>query len=394
MTRIYENPAPAAGEARTRALVIGAGRYPHAKTKGFKPKLNDLSSVGPSVRKFVTKLLTEWREDLAAPLATVDLLLSETAAPDGSTWSAIGVEGEPQGDTPLDSPTLPNVSAAVTKCLQNATPQDHFLFLCCGHGFWKSHSYFVLSDFGISAKNPWTTVIDLDDFKLGLSQEVPRNQWLFFDCCRDIAPEILNTLSKIGDPLIQVDAVEISTAKKKGALYQFGMSSAAPGEKAFGIPGNPSRFCEMLIDAIDGSAAVSTSQGKWWVSDRGIADAIQSYQKRHPDLAEPEFYVFATPISNDAPQRMRFRSIKDEPKSRFIAYSKPRPALKKASVVVIRDAVEQPVVNPDGRSRLLIELEARHFFKVAATFESGAKKEVDVFANLPLAEPDENEFIA
>ncbi len=69
------------------------------------------------------------------------------------------------------------------------------------------------------------------------------------------------------------------------------------------------------------------------------------------------------------------------------------PALKKASVVVIRDAVEQPVVNPDGRSRLLIELKALHFFTVAATFESGAKKEVDVFANLPLAMPDENEFI-
>ncbi len=152
MTRIYENPAaPAAGEARTRALVIGAGRYPYAKTKGFQTELNDLSSVGPSVRKFVTKLLTEWREDLAAPLATVDLLLSETAAPDGSTWSAIGVEGEPQGDTPLDSPAQPYRMSSQPSLNVCRTRRYMIIFCSCAAGTDFLEIPFLFRPFGFRA---------------------------------------------------------------------------------------------------------------------------------------------------------------------------------------------------------------------------------------------------
>lgn len=397
MTRIYENPvAPAAGEARTRALVIGAGRYPNAKTKGTKvPVLEDLTSVGPSVRAFVTKLLSEWRTELSTPLGSLDLLLSETVAPGGSKWNALGIGGEPPGETAIDPPTLQEVKTALANCLANSATQDHFLFLCCGHGFWKSHSYFVLSDFGATPQNPWPNVIDLDDFRLGLSQEVPRNQWLFFDCCKDIPAKILSALGNIGDPLIQATAEEITAANKRGALSQFGMSSATPGEKAFGIPGKPSRFCEMLIEAIDGGGAVAKHGPKWWVNERGIGDAVQNYTKRYPDLDDPDFYKFATPISNDMPDRMLFRSIAGEPKSRFVAYSKPRPALKNASVAFVHDVGQpQPVENPHGRAKLLIELPARKSVKVIATFQGGSRKEVDVFAALPLAEPGDQEFIA
>lgn len=396
MTRIFSNPALPASAARLRVLVLGAGLYPNAKTPSTKrPILQDLTSVGPSVREFVSKLLRMWSADLALPLGTIDMLLSETAQPNGSRWTALGVPGEAADDTAIDAPTLAHVNLALESCLEGVRQQDHFLFLCCGHGFWKSHAYFVLSDFGIPASNPWSTVIDLDDFRLGLTQIAPRTQWLFFDCCKDIPERILGTLSAIGNPLIQSTSEEIARANKRfGALAQFGLSSATPGQQAFGIPDKPSRFCEMLIEAFDGAGAISKRDGQWWVDDRGVGDAVRSYAQRYPELPNAEFYNFATPISNDMPGRIRFRKLASEPKSRFVILSKPRPAMQNAAVKVTPDGEQQPVFSksPVGCAKLLIELPARRNYTVIANF-GGAEKVVEVYGALPMAEPDDWEFL-
>ena len=379
-----------------RVLVLGAGRYPHAKKETTRrPKLEDLDSVGPSVWAFVRKLLGEWREDLEVPLGTVDLLLSETAQPGGSQLPALGVEGEAAAGSRIDEPTLANVNAALVASLEGAGVQDHFFFLCCGHGFWKTHSFFLLSDFGAIARNPWTTVIDLDGFRLGLSQEKPRWQWLFFDCCKDIPEAVLTTLSNIGDPLIQTNAEEIVKANRLGALSQFGLASAALGQQAFGIPGKPSRFCEMLLEALNGAGAISKREAKWQVDDRGITDAVRSYAQRNPDLPDPDFYKGTLPISNDMPGRMRFRAIGAEPKSRLVAFSKPRPLMKAADIAVIRDGISKPIWSrtPAGRAKILIELPARLPCTVAATFPNGNTRKIEVYGALPQAEPEEVEFV-
>jgi hypothetical protein len=339
MTRVYQNPAPPpAGSAQTRVLIIGAGRYPFAQSEtARKPKLKHLESVGPSIRTFLTKLLCDWSSDLCAPLATIDLLLSESDSPDGSVWPGLSVPGEVATGTRIDEPTLPKVNEALNASLDGATVDDHFLFLCCGHGFWKTQSFFILSDFGSNERNPWDAVIDLDGFRIGLAQEKPRYQWLFFDCCKDIPDAVLRTLSNIGTPLIETNAEEIAKANKLGALSQFGLSSAAIGERAFGIPGKPSRFFEMLIDALGGAGAVSRSDGKWWINDRGITDAVRSYALRHPELTDPEFYKTAMPISNDMPGRLSFRSVVNAPKSRLVVFSSPRTAMRDAELVVLCD---------------------------------------------------------
>ena len=378
-----------------RVLILGAGRYPNAKRGTTRrPKLNDLESVGPSIWAFVTKLLREWKDELEVPVGRVDLLLSETAQPEGSQWSPLGVQGEVAAGTRIDEPTLANVNAALAASLEGAEVQDHFLFLCCGHGFWKTHSFFLLTDFGATS-NPWTAVIDLDGFRLGLSQEKPRFQWLFFDCCKDIPEAVLTTLSNIGDPLIQTNAEEIVRANRLGALSQFGLASAVPGQQEFGIPGKPSRFCEMLIEALDGAGAISKRNAKWWVDDRGITDAVRSYAQRNPDLPDPDFYKAALPISNDMPWRMRFRAVGAEPKSRLVAFSKPRPAMKAANIAVLCDGNPEPIWSrrPAGRAKILIELPARLPCTIAATFSDGNTRQLDVYGALPVAEPEEAEFI-
>src|SRR5262249_24174340 len=153
------------------------------------------------------------------------------------------------------------------------------------HGFWKSEQFFCLSDFGANMNNPWASVIALDRFRQGIRQKEPRNQWLFFDCCSDIHEQVLNVLGNMGDPLITPTASGLVTAQRRyGAVSQFGLASSTPGLQAFGIPNRPSRFCEILIDAIEGAGAISRHKGEWWVDHRGIDDAVRSYARRKPDL--------------------------------------------------------------------------------------------------------------
>jgi hypothetical protein len=147
------------------------------------------------------------------------------------------------------------------------------MFACCGQGFWKTRPYFFLSNFGENQNAPWVDVIDLDGLRQGLGQQKPRTQWLFFDRCQDISATAMNNLSNIGDPLIQTDVEELLRAKKFGPLAQFWLSSRI-GMQAFGMPGVPTRFFEMLIDTLDGSGAISKFMGAWWIDDRGISNAV------------------------------------------------------------------------------------------------------------------------
>jgi hypothetical protein len=392
MTRVYTNPA-APGTAQTRALIIGSGRYPFAKGGNpAVPNITDLSSVGPSVRAFVKCLIGDWRDNLAAPLATVDLLLAETVSPAGAKWSRLGVAGEVDQDAPIDAPTVPNVTAALESTLANAQPSDVLLFLCCGHGFWKEQRFFLLSDFGQNTNDPWMSVIALDDFSMGLRQKPPRKQWLFFDCCSDIPGMVLQTLGRIGISLIAKNAAALFAAPQKyGVLWQFGLASSTPGVQAFGIDNQPSRFCEMLIDAIGGTGAISRDAGGvWWVDHRGLEDAVSTYADRNPHLADPNFYRFVMPISSDTPGRMQLRRINGEPASHLICASVPAHRLKNAAIEIACQSAIVPCRSlpaPQAQAKLHVQLRPpRRYYTITATFDDNSKKQVEVFADLPLAE--------
>jgi Caspase domain len=213
MTRIYQDPAPAADAPSLRALILGAGHYANAQVaiEGV-PRLPDLSSVGQSVRKFAAKLIGDWRSSLEAPLLSVDLLLCEPEF-EVSRWMSSGAEGEGANDTPIDPPTLANVRAALTQVLEGAKPADHFVFMCCGHGFSKDKSYFILSDFGSNTDEVWSNVVNVTDFFLGMGQKEPRKQWFFVDCCADIPEAVLKVLTPtVGQALVTPDAGKLGTA--------------------------------------------------------------------------------------------------------------------------------------------------------------------------------------
>jgi hypothetical protein len=397
MTRVYQRPlVGGAARPQARALIIGAGAYPHAKAgRPGIPNLFDLTSVVPSIMGFVSKLVRDWADTLLTPLGSVDLLLSDPASPAGATWPGLGVAGEIAPGSLIGKATLGELRTALTDSLQGAATEDLFLFLCCGHGFWRGGGgYFVLSDFGADENDPWANVISLRSFQLGLRQKAPRKQWFFSDCCSNFPDEVLRTLGEVGNPLIQPTTEGLTTAERQfGTLWQFGMSSSTVGQPAFGLPNSPSRFSEMLVEALDGAGAVSRVNGEWWVDHVGIEQAIKTYSQRKPDLSDPSFYNYPAPISSDGPGRMRFRRLSRAPTSCLIVSSQPRVALKDATIVITPDGGQQSVWEqrpppPSTRAMIYVPLPAQRYFVVSATFGALAKSR-EIFAELPLAEPME-----
>ena len=398
MTQILKTPPATPG---LRVVLIGAGAYPSAQGQvpGL-PLLNPLFSVKPSVLGFTQKLLTDWRPSLAAPLISVDILLNDAASPAGCSWPGFGTPDEIPPGSPLAAPTLPNIDAAVAAALAGATSNDTLLIIVCGHGFAREGRFFVPSDFGSKPLAPWMGAVDLDALALGLRQCAPRQQWLFWDCCSDIPQGILDTLSSVGDPIVAPSASALAgAAGQYGDLHRFLIASSPFGAQAYGIADAPSRFMEMLIEAIDGVGATRKQNGQWWVDDHGLVDALQSYAKRHPELVNPKFYSYVMPVTSDAPARMRLRQLAAAPLSRMITRSTPRASLRDADLVIARQGAapeEKPVYDndpPREQAVFSIAVPALYHYAVSADFKDGVGVRTlsDVFADLPCA--DDAEFI-
>lgn len=394
MTRVYQSPDKPKG---LRILIVGAGAYPDAKVaRPGVPLLADLSSVAPSVLSLAQKLLVDWRASLATDLLSVDFLLSDPNQPAGALWPGFGVPGEVVANTRIDPPTLDNVDQGLQAALAGAEPDEGLLLFFCGHGFSRADRFFVLSDFGRSG-DPWSRTVNLSKLDLGLQQEKPRTLWLFWDCCADIPTEILDALGSVGASLIQPRASALSAANAAyGTLSRFGAASSPLGAQAFGIANKPTRFTEMLLEALDEAGATKRQSGTWWVDHSGIQDALQSYVTRYPDLPDPQFYIFVTPFSSDTPQRMRFRQLPQPPSSFLLASSAPRrAALKQARVCVLPegaqdDAQAVPGCEPKQPKTAIVcfKLPPWKTYMVKATFGDGPQMKT-CFADLPLAEPAE-----
>jgi hypothetical protein len=379
-------------------LLVGAGAYPHAKSpRPGVPVLDDLTSVAPSIMTFAQRLLTTWCPTLARPLLTVDILLSDATRPGGAVWPGFGQTGEIAANTPIDSPTFETLDQALQDALKGGEPDEGLLLFFCGHGFSRADRFFVMSDFGRGG-DPWSRTVNLTKLDLALQQERPRTMWLFWDCCADIPMEILDALANIGSPLIQPLASKLSnTIAHDGRLSKFGAASSSLGDRAFGIPGKPTRFTEMLIEALDGAGATKPTSGTWWVDHLGVQDAMQSYVARHPELDNPDFYTFGTPFSSDAPTRMNFRALQGAPLSFLIASSAPQPgALKKSLICILPEgedddlkAIKGYEPSPPKTAVVCFKLPPRKTYTVKATFPGCLPQLRSCYAELPLADSAE-----
>lgn len=276
------------GAPGTHVLVIGIGRYPHLLGGSHVGDrhfgLRQLTSAPISAWR-----ITEWllpsqgsgaRSGLAnrrAPLATVDLLISEEGSPDG--------EG---------TPTAKNIIAAVEKwyarCDRN--PENVAMLYVCGHGLMLLDHVLLASDFGNQKSvNLWNQAISLDCISQGLRKCKARNQFLFFDCCRAY-PVMVNGAPSQGH---QIFDLVLNTVDSRNLII---LRSTLEGSFAYAQTDQPSYFTTALLEGLSGFASERLGSG-WAITNSMLANSIHKIMT-FDSVAEADRQIAEVDISGHA----------------------------------------------------------------------------------------------
>lgn len=273
-------------QARTHALIIGVGGYPHV-ADGEDPnpdvvnKFGSLTQLTSAPRSAAT--LAQWIVDHKtswhAPLGTVDLLISPVANDDLSLPK--NLDG-----SALALPTFANVRTAYegwkNRCSRN---KDNIaLFYFCGHGGEKSFSLYLLcQDFG-AANDIWDGAFDFTRTRDAFHTCAAERQLFFVDACRELTLGLL---------LFEPTARPLEGSRKAtdpDCRFNFTQFAAPHNASALGPVKGVSYYSTALMKALDGAAAKNVA-GDWIVTTGRIVDTLEEIARMQelPDDYNPNY---------------------------------------------------------------------------------------------------------
>lgn len=268
MTLMYESQAyldhpDAPG---THALIVGIGNYTYLLGGAEEVRPNRLPLAQLTSSPVSAYAVVDWMlgtntyaghpeaklNNPAAPLATVDLLVSEAS---------------PAAD-PASIPTMANLKTAINQWVARCnTHSDNVAFLyLCGHGLKVRDLVLLTSDFGKPGElSIWNQALSLDSIRLGMRKCSAQSQFMFFDCCRSY-PIAFTDVFATGNQMF--DAL-MDHADNRNYLA---MNSTLEGSQAFGTAGEPSHFTKALLEGLSGFASENRGGG-WVVTNSSLASA-------------------------------------------------------------------------------------------------------------------------
>jgi hypothetical protein len=267
MTLVLETAGHAAGP-HTHVLVIGVGRYLHVSDAAGPvnfplPPLGQLKSPPVSARSLADWFTGGEHHNPAAPLGSVELLLSDSAGqqyqpPDSATSYEV------------ESATMPNIVRAFNdweaRCDTHAGNVAFFYF--CGHGLQREVPLLLPEDFARNRNNPWETAIDFSRTYRGMGQCRAQTQYYVVDACRNYTTANLQDLDLSGVTLKRTD---ITALRLRTAPTLFATAFGLP---AFGDTGGRSRLTAALIECLRGVGAEKMN-GNWVVSTSSLGESVQ-----------------------------------------------------------------------------------------------------------------------
>lgn len=266
MTLIHDRDP--AGAPATHALVIGIGAYPwllggtEQGDAALAEGMGQLSSPPVSARAIADWLVGS-HADPGAPLATVDLLIS-----DGSgDQTYLGSVGEAMQVEPPDKAAMVTaIRAWRARCDENLG--NLALFFFCGHGVGRGFDLALLArDYGSEPEQPFEHSIWFEGMKEAMRSCAATRQLFFVDACRVHSPNL------IGDYAARLDSVMRVRTPFTAGLRQSVYYATTSGAPAFGRQGRPSLFTENLIKGLEGLGA-NDNRGEWWVETTGLQRAL------------------------------------------------------------------------------------------------------------------------
>lgn len=382
--RVFERAQPNGG---TRFLILGASAYSHAQINKLRvPKLAQISSASTSALRLATEVIANWQTDLKKPLASVDLLVDSPVEPDGTKFDA--ADGR---QIQLEAPTIENIKKARKAWMNDVSENDVLIFYCCGHGIWlpSCGRTFLSASFGSDEDDPWPDAVALDDFAFALGEAKPRQQWLIFDCCNNTPPQALKqTNSSATSLLSSVEGQRAAAEEDYGHLSQVIVKSASQGALAFGKEGRPSRFMEAFLEACAGAGCRRPTNGRWWVDQQGIEEAMATYAQRVAPVEEQDYFTFARVTETDAPSPPLFLGRNEKPRCTMLVQSTPAQRLKHATVTIKCQNQVVAEQRPGEGASVPYKVVVTPWldYDLEAAFGANAVQQQGVFATPPLCE--------
>jgi len=259
----------------THAFIVGMGDYPHLKGgSGARAiwdfNLGQLTSTTASARRIASWLIENF-ECPHRPLASVRLVLSEPGnAPASFRNPSSGETFEVPRGTRLET------RDALLAALRAVTdPDDQLLFYFAGHGLAGGvNNFYLLRDFGSDPNGPLDNMIKYSVFMAALGTQMPTQQMLVFDGCRDVDEKVeANRMG--GSGLIPADPGIRSGIEFP--VLQCSILSAERDSKSYGPRGRPSVCAQAFERALDGAAGKSSRDG-WIITSGRLCEAMADFQ--------------------------------------------------------------------------------------------------------------------
>lgn len=296
--------------SKTHAFIIGVGEYPHARAgQGVLDTLRsvpDLPSAADSA-KLMCDWLLENQDRLAAPLATLDVLISDPKIQSNRYPCALDE---------FDPATEDNVKVRGFQWYERVTaePGNVAFFYCCGHG--ASHlqqPVLFLEDLNRQRVNAWSHI------NLGqLAHALRKNQsvsaaFLFSDACGQYVPEF--ELGKAQECRFYEEPSLFAASRNQVSLLCAAPEAqlAYEGTETSGSTVMFGRFTQACLMGLSGSSARLSRNG-WGVNCRDLLGDLKSLRRiyfSHWGEHEPfEPYQAVTPTD---PMPIVFPHVRELP---------------------------------------------------------------------------------
>lgn len=266
----------------THVLIVGVDAYDHAEGGGGERSewhlardLIQLTSPSQSALALAEWFVRRPLNNPVAPLGSVELLVSD--------------RGYIAGANPA---TFENVQAAFLRWFKRSDENEGnvAIFYFCGHGVHTGEDqYLLFQDFGRDPEQPWASALDISGTMLSVSTHCrAKSQIYFLDTCRTI----------VDRPQFKYDRRPETWPKRPAAMSKakgktrYMLQPAGLGQTVWAYHSQPSPFCQALIQALQGLAAVKTEDDQWVIGVQGLKPAIQAALERCFDTPNLGFEVY------------------------------------------------------------------------------------------------------